>query len=84
MGKGTTGSNWVSAMVAGVTAAVFWTSFSLWFGGEEAVDNLDTIGMWAVIFHVIGALGTFLIAQVISSRKSGQTRAAGAAALPTR
>jgi hypothetical protein len=60
-------SNWLSAMVAGVTAAVFWTSFSLWFGGEEA--DLKLVGMWAVIFHVIGVAGTFVIAQVISARK---------------
>ncbi len=59
------GLNWLSAMVAGVTAAVFWTSFSLWFGGGE---NLEQVGMWAVIFLVATTIGTFVIAQVISAR----------------
>ncbi len=59
------GLNWLSAMVAGVTAAVFWTSFSLWFGDG---DNLKQVGMWAVIFLVGTTAVSFVIAQAISAR----------------
>ena len=34
-------ANWLSALVAGVIAAMFWTSFSLWLGGGT---NLPQVG----------------------------------------
>ena len=59
-------ANWLSALVAGVIAAMLWTSFSLWLGGGT---NLPQVGMWAVILQVATTLVTFLISRSISASK---------------
>lgn len=64
------GRSWVSAMLAAVTAAVLWTSFSLLGGGG---DDLKNVGMWALIYYVATFVITFVVSQVISSRKSATT-----------
>lgn len=61
------GINFASGLLAGVTAAVIWISICLLVGMET-----QTVGLWALIFLVVGTVGTTIIANVISQRKSGQ------------
>jgi hypothetical protein len=62
------GSNFSSGLLAGVTAAVIWISICLLVGGVD----MGTVGLWALIFLVVGAAGTTLIANVISKRRAAQ------------
>ncbi len=61
------GSNFASGLLAGVTAAVIWISICLLVG----VD-MKTVGLWALIFLVVGTAGTTIIANVITKRKATQ------------
>ncbi|MDN5761357.1 MAG: hypothetical protein L0H41_03420 [Microlunatus sp.] len=61
------GINFASGLLAGVTAAVIWISICLLVG----VD-MTTVGLWALIFLVVGTVGTTIIASVISKSKSAQ------------
>lgn len=61
------GSNFASGLLAGVTAAVIWTSICLVFGMETR-----SVGIWALIFLVVGTVGTTLIATMISKSKLAQ------------
>lgn len=61
------GINFASGLLAGVTAAVIWTSICLLVGLQP-----QTAGLWALIFLVVGTVGTTIIASVISQRKAGQ------------
>lgn len=59
------GKHFVSGLLAGVTAVAIWTSICLLVG-------LDTqmIGLWALIFLVVGTIGTMIIATIIAKNKS--------------
>jgi hypothetical protein len=61
------GINFASGLLAGVTAAVIWLSICLLVGLD-----LRTTGLWALIFLVVGTVGTTVIANVISTKKAGE------------
>jgi len=61
------GINFASGLLAGVTAAVIWISICLLVGLD-----METVGLWALIFLVVGTAGTTIIANAISKRKAGQ------------
>ncbi|WP_040164945.1 hypothetical protein [Microbacterium gorillae] len=64
------GRYFASGLLAGVTAAVIWTSICLITGIEA-----KTIGLWALIFLVVGTVLTMVIANVIGTRKAESSRA---------
>ena len=61
----TMGKHFASGLLAGVTAAAIWISICLLVG-----LNTQTIGLWALIFLVVGTIGTMIIATVIGNAKS--------------
>ena len=61
------GTNFSSGLLAGVTAAVIWISICLLVGAD-----MTMVGLWALIFLVVGTAGTTLIANGISRRKAAQ------------
>jgi hypothetical protein len=63
----TMGINFASGLLAGVTAAVIWISICLLVGLDP-----ETVGLWALIFLVVGTVGTTAIAGVISRNRSAQ------------
>lgn len=60
------GKHSFSGQVAGTTAAVIWISFCLGFGWT----NLKLVGWIALVFLVVGWIGTAAIATVISKQKA--------------
>lgn len=63
------GSNFVSGLLAGVTAAVIWISICLMVGMDTMV-----IGLWALIFLIAGTVITTVIAALISKGKAAEHR----------
>ena len=63
------GINFTNGLLAGVTAAVIWTSICLMVGMEP-----KTTGMWALIFFVGGTVISTVIANVISRGRVGVER----------
>ncbi|GAB3927006.1 hypothetical protein GCM10011575_08940 [Microlunatus endophyticus] len=63
------GKNFASGLTAGPTAAVIWTSICLLVGLEAR-----TTGLWALVFLVVGTIGTTIIAAVISRSKEAVQR----------
>ncbi|MGO1974490.1 MAG: hypothetical protein ACTH2Q_16160 [Propionibacteriaceae bacterium] len=61
------GINFASGLLAGVTGAVIWISIGLLVG-----IDMKTVGFWALIFLIVGTVGTTIIANVISKSKSAQ------------
>jgi ABC-type transport system involved in cytochrome c biogenesis permease component len=54
----------VSSLLAGVTAAVIWTSVCLMVG----VDT-EVVGLWALVFLVAGTAVSAVISAVVSRTK---------------
>lgn len=55
------GQHFTSGLLAGVTAAVIWISIGLLVAMAPT-----TIGLWALIFLVVGCLATILIASAVA------------------
>lgn len=59
------GTKFTDGLLAGVTAAVIWISICLMTDVER-----KTIGGWALIFLVIGLVGTIVISTVVERSRS--------------
>lgn len=63
---GIMGIKFSNGLLAGVTAAVIWISICLMVGTDA-----ETVGLWALIFLVIGTVGTVLISGVVEKNRGG-------------
>lgn len=59
------GKYFESGLLAGVTASVIWMSISFAVGGLEP----RAIGLWSLVFLVIGLVGTMVISSAVGRSK---------------